>query len=150
MASLPRFALLWSHYPDDHDPEAIKRRIGGRVNLPWITNTCTIRMSYAFNHSGSPIPRRHPLLNTVEGGDGHWYAFRVREFHAYLVHELAAPDVSGTAASKSDFDGLQGVMMFDVAGWSDATGHFDAWNGSATKYAEYWALAKAVHLWVCP
>lgn len=124
--------------------------IGGRVDLPWITNTCTIRMSYAFNRSGSPIPKRHPLLTTVAGGDGYWYAFRVREFHAYLVHELKAPDVSGTAQSKHDFEGHTGIIMFDVAGWSDATGHIDVWNGSATKHAEYWARAKVVHLWICP
>jgi len=74
----------------------------------------------------------------------------VRELHAYLKHELEAPDVSGTSKSKSDFEGLEGIMMFDVEGWSDATGHFDVWNGSATKHAEYWALAKAVHLWICP
>lgn len=150
MASLPRFDSLWSNYPDDHDPEAVKRRIGGKVNVAWIINTCTIRMSYALNHSGSPIPRRHPLLTTVAGGDGHWYAIRVRELHRYLVRELAEPDVSGTAANKSDFAGHRGMMMFDVEGWSDATGHFDVWNGSTTKHAEYWGLAKRVHLWICP
>lgn len=150
MASLPSFESLWSNYPNDHDPEAVKRMIGGRVNLPWITNTCTIRMSYALNRSGSPIPKRHPLLSTVAGGDGYWYAFRVRELRRYLEHDFKAPDVTGTAKSKDDFHGREGIIMFDVEGWSDATGHFDVWNGSATKHAQYWELAKAVYLWICP
>lgn len=148
MASLPPFGLLWANYPTDHDPEAVKRMIGGRVNLPWITNTCTIRISYAFNYAGSPIPRRHPLLSTVQGDDGHWYAFRVREFRRYLEQELKRADVTGT--SEREFQGHKGVIMFDVAGWSDATGHFDVWDGTQTRYAEYWRLAKAVLLWICP
>ena len=68
MAILPPFGLLWANHPTDHDPEAVKRMIGGRVNLPWITNTCAIRMSHALNHAGSPIPKRHPSLSTVEPG----------------------------------------------------------------------------------
>lgn len=148
MASLPPFGLLWANYPTDRDPEAIKRKIGGRVNLPWITNTCTIRVSYAFNHAGSPIPRRHPSLSTVEGGDGYWYAFRVREFRRYLEQEFKRADVTGT--SEQAFQGHKGVILFDVAGWSDATGHIDVWDGTQTRYAEYWRLAKAVLLWICP
>ena len=91
MVSVPAFGLLWANYPTDHDPEAVKRMIGGRVNLPWLTNTCTIRLSYAFNRAGSPIPKRHPSLSTVEGGDGHWYAFRVREFKRYLAASTINP-----------------------------------------------------------
>jgi len=147
MAKLPRFGLLWDNYPNDYDPEAVKRLVGGRVNLPWITNTCTIRMSYAFNRAGSPIPSKHPALTTVQGADGHWYAFRVREFKRWLEHEFKAPDVRGT--TRSEFEGKRGVMMFDVAGWSDATGHLDVWDGTRAKHAEYWEQAKGVYLWIC-
>ena len=148
MASLPPAGLLWANYPADHDPEAVKRMIGGRVNLPWITNTCAIRMSYAFNHAGSPIPKHHPSLSTVQGDDGYWYAFRVRELRRYLEQEFKPADVTGT--SEREFQGHKGVIMFDVAGWSNATGHFDVWDGAQTRYAEYWSLAKAVLLWICP
>ncbi len=148
MASLPPFDLLWANYPDDRDPEALKRRIGGRVDMPWLTNTCTIRMSHAFNQAGAPIPRRHPSISTVQGGDGLWYAFRVREFVRWLEREYERADVTGT--SKQPFLGLRGIIVFEVDGWTDATGHLDMWNGATTRHGEYWAQAKAVRLWLCP
>jgi hypothetical protein len=147
MSKLPPLGLLWANYPTDPDPESIKRMIGGRVDLPWITNTCTIRMSYAFNRAGSPIPRKHPSLTTVRGGDGLWYAIRVREFKRYLEREFGAPGVTGTM--RSEFAGHQGILVFDVEGWNDATGHLDVWNGTRAKHGEYWEAAKAVYLWIC-
>lgn len=148
MSQLPGFGLLWANYPTDPDPEAIKRMIGGRVNVPWIVNTCTLRMSYALNRAGAPIPARHPLLTIVKGGDGHWYAIRVRELRRWLEQEFKAPEIVGT--NRSEFLGHTGILMFDVEGWSDATGHFDVWNGSRARYSEYWAQAKAALLWICP
>lgn len=147
MGSLPRFDLLWANYPDDDDPEAVKRMIGGGVDRPWITNTCAIRMSYALDRAGSPIPRGYPGLSTVQGADGRWYAFRVRELVRYLEREFAPAHVSGT--SKPEFQGRRGILVFEVDGWNDATGHIDVWNGDRTRLAEYWARARRVRLWIC-
>jgi hypothetical protein len=147
MASLPSFSLLWAHYPDDQEQDKVKQRIGGNVNLPWLTNTCVVRMSYAFNLSGQPVPNGHAGLTTVSGADGRRYAFRVREFKSYLENEYKAPDITGS--SMSAFQNSKGIIMFDVSGWSDATGHFDMWNGSAAKYRDYWEKAHTIHLWVC-
>ena len=40
------------------------------MSYPWITNTCTIRLSHALNYSGHPVNRGVAGLNTVSGADG--------------------------------------------------------------------------------
>lgn len=147
MAALPSFSSLWTNYPNGSS-SAVKQMIGGNVNMGWITNTCVIRMSNAFNKSGTPIPNGHGGLATARGGDGKRYAYRVAEFKKYLESEYKMPDISGS--SQGDFSGHAGIIMFDVQGWSDATGHFDLWDGAAIRYSAYWDKASMVHLWLCP
>ena len=65
---IPAFSSLWAHYPHG-DSASVKRQIGGNVNLAWVTNTCVIRISRAFNKAGTPIPRNVPGLNTIRGGE---------------------------------------------------------------------------------
>ncbi len=139
---IPAFSRLWAHYPNG-EAATVKRLIGGNVNLPWVTNTCTIRISRAFNYAGAPIPRTIPGLNTIRGGDGKRYAYRVREFHRFLVNHVKAPDIKG------DVDGHQGVIMFKVSIWTDATGHFDLWDGSKCAHHGYFDVADEVYLWTC-
>jgi hypothetical protein len=51
---LPLFEVLRRNYPTDHDPDALRLRIGGQTaNLARGTNTCVMRMSQAFNAAGS-------------------------------------------------------------------------------------------------
>jgi len=38
-------------------------------------------------------------------------------------------------------------LQFDVQGWSDASGHFDIWNGTKIRYLEYFAKATTTTLW---
>jgi hypothetical protein len=143
---LPSFGSLWANYPLGSSEE-VKRKIGGNVNASWITNTCVIRISYAFNKSMAPIPNGWAGLTTVKGGDGKRYAFRVREFQPFLTGKYGAPDVSGT--TQEAFNGKKGIIMFDVQGWSDATGHFDLWNGSHARNSEYFSQASKILLWSC-
>lgn len=146
MASLPSFSLLWTHYPTG-SAASVKAKIGGNVNMGWVTNTCVIRVSYSFNKAGDPIPNGYPGLTTARGGDGLRYAFRVSEFKPYLELKYKRPEVSGT--SRGDVQGRRGVIMFDVQGWSDATGHFDLWDGSMCAGSEYFDKATAIYLWEC-
>ena len=39
------------------------------------------------------------------------------------------------------------MICFEVDGWSDATGHFDLWNGSECIHSDYFSKASKVHLW---
>ena len=120
---IPAFSSLWAHYPHG-DSVSVKRQIGGNVNLAWVTNTCVIRISRAFNKAGAPIPSTVPGLSTIRGGDGKRYAYRVREFRRFLETRVRPADLTG------DVSGAKGIILFEVSGWSDATGHFDLWDGS--------------------
>ena len=139
---IPNFSALWRNYPRG-DASTVKRKIGGNVNLGWVTNTCVIRISRALNYSGAPIPRNIPGLSTIRGGDGKRYAYRVREFHRFLVNHVRPPDIVG------DVKGHKGIIMFKVSIWSDATGHFDLWDGSTCAHHCYFDVADEVYLWTC-
>lgn len=39
--------------------------------------------------------------------------------------------------------------MFDVTSWSDATGHFDMWDGNNVRYSAYFGESRSVLLWTC-
>ena len=151
--SLTNFDLMWQAYPNPGgEAEDAKSTIGGNADADWIENTCVIRMSRSFNYSGQPIPKRARGLSTVSGRDGMRYAFRVREFRAYLrrnygqptlYHKYAEPggDVPGS------FRGRQGMIAFIVDAWIDATGHLDLWDGARCVHHGYFEEANEVELW---
>jgi hypothetical protein len=149
------FEAMWAAYPNPGGTAAeAKRTIGGQVDAAWITNTCVIRISRSFNASGNPIPAvADDGLATIKGGDGENYALRVREFTRWmkrrygqpdLVHEASTPEGGEVPAA---FLGRQGVIIFEVEGWTDATGHADLWNGARCRHADYFARAQTVMLW---
>ncbi len=136
MASLPSYTILRNNYLDYinyPDPQVVKELIGGNVNAVWITNTCTIRMSRALNYSGIPVPQNFHGLETVKGGDGKRYAYRVREMRTWLAATLNKPvfdikKTAGTVFNKSEIASVKGIIAFDIA-FADATGHLDLWDG---------------------
>ena len=142
--ALPNFDAMWSAYPTGTSDE-VKRKIGGGVAGDWVVNTCVIRISHCFNEAGVPIPNSYPGLTTTFGADRRRYAFRVTEFKRYLEREYRAPDVRGTG--RSAVQGRKGIIMFDVQGWSDATGHLDLWDGSKCVGSEFFDKAHAIYLW---
>lgn len=143
---LPPFAQLEDKYPNGTASE-VKFLIGGNVNLAWVTNTCVIRISRAMNYAGEPIPRNFAGLNTIRGGDNKRYAFRVAEFQNFMTTRFGQPSVTGSKAG--DFAGKTGIIMFTVNGWSDATGHFDLWDGNGCVHKCYFDKASSVSLWEC-
>jgi hypothetical protein len=141
---------LWDNYPPG-TAEHVKQTIGGHVNAGWITNTCTIGLSRAFNYSGDEI--RGPAaaktfgMNVVSGADKKWYAYRVSEFHKYMVLKYGLPMVvPGNGAIPASILNRNGVIEFIVT-FSDATGHFDVWDGSKCKHEEFFSRATTVNLW---
>ncbi len=156
MARLIRFDEMWDAYPNPGEgADAAKHTIGGGALSDLIANTCVLRLSRSFNASGNPIPR-NPTdeIVTVRGGDGKHYALRVREFDRYLRRKYGPPQLvhvyEGGAGGDipATFMGKQGVVMFEVDGWSDATGHLDLWNGLRCRHAAYFHLAREVSLWL--
>ena len=145
--TLPSFATLKRKYPTNSDPDKVKKEIGGEAVESWITNTCVIRMSEAFNYCGEArckIPKSHALL-TIAGGDKLRYAIRVQEFIDFLRDNYGPPDVirTGDKISKRPFLDKTGIIAWRVNGWTDATGHFTLWDGKKGLYVgdhDYFAM----------
>lgn len=152
---LRNFDVMWDAYPfPGGSAEDAKRAIGGAVDASWILNTCVIRVSRSMNASGNPIPnRRGDEIFTVRGADRKHYALRVREFQRYLRRRYGPAsfghDYPGRGGSiPGAFMGQRGIIVFEVSGWSDATGHVDLWDGAACRHASYFEVASSVSLWV--
>jgi hypothetical protein len=152
---LRNFDDMWDAYPNPGGmAEEAKHTIGGQAIAESIDNTCVLRMSRAFNYSGNPIPKSSTdEIVTIRGGDGLNYALRVREFTRYLRRKYGPPTVEhsypapGGGDIPASFKGRQGVIVFEVDGWTDATGHIDLWNGSRCRHNAYFNRAKDVMLW---
>jgi hypothetical protein len=116
-------------------------------------NTCAARMSYALNRSGIKLPKNGG--GTWLGKDGFYYWIRVRELKQFLRNRFKNPDFEYTPQRISvpftneqlrnrtigirqnilnKIQGKHGIIVFDVDGWSDASGHFTLWDGSNLVY----------------
>lgn len=118
-------------------------------------NTCAVRMSYALNRSGLKLGNAPSDGGGQQGGDGYTYWIRVKDLRRYLEKrfkgadfELKLPVVPVALLSNMrDFDNKyrervelakkwmeshlrnrSGIVVFDVAGWGDASGHFTLWD----------------------
>lgn len=134
----PNLQLMWENYRYDR-PEGIWGYIGGKVQvngeLPldqgrW-TNACTVRLSHMLNKAGHKVPRKRK--QTVSGGNGDQYYYRVKDMERYLLNTFGAPDVAildGTANS-FDLPVTPGIVLMDFPDGS-FTGHVTIWNGAGT------------------
>ena len=136
-----------------HVADAIGGKVAKNINSGIFTNCCTIRMSYVLNYGGWPINRSE---KTVSGDDKLNYLFRVHDLISHLKTIFGVPENSkrGTAQGKtlpaaSEFAD-PGIVVFDVPGWSDATGHATLWNGSRAADHDYFGRATGVLLWRLP
>jgi hypothetical protein len=160
-----KFNMVKSAYPGG-ESEAVKKLIG-KGDEDWITNTCVIRLSYALNNSkigdfrvdpDKGHSRLHVISDEVQPSRGP-YAYRVDEFVKYMVSRYGRPTFSKsktdpdiaksrlpTYAMRNAFNGKKGIIFF-VVDFSDATGHFDLWDGSSTMHGDYFMQATHVFLW---
>jgi hypothetical protein len=141
MKTLPSFSALVRAYPNAANPADVFKLIGGKVESNNYPNSCVIRVSRALNYAGDPVRRRAGML-TSSGSDGKWYATRVAEFDLYMRATYGPPAVEaqGEARGPTDrtaFRGKRGVIEFKVTGWSNATGHFDLWDGQRCIHDDY-------------
>lgn len=138
-ATLARNYPLPSVYPTSPVPgqTTIWNLIGGKVaqngNSGAFRNSCSVRMSYALNQSGSKISFIKGA--TVSGANGDWYFFRVADLQAYLNSLLGMPQQYTPQNWQSGIGNQTGILEF-LNHWNDATGHFDLYNGSATNDGE--------------
>lgn len=148
-----------SHYPAESVHSAAFYPMVGKAyeraykNSPttW-ANTCATRMSYALNRAGLKLPKA-PNGGSIIGDDNLHYWIRVAQLSKKLFDHFGKPDfqlkhepierlredlvgkrLQATRAFLSTVAGKKGIIVFDVTGWSDATGHFTLWDGKDLLY----------------
>jgi len=161
----PSFSSLWAASQvilassGEQQAQKVAKIIGGTVALninnpknPW-TNTCAVRMSYILARGGVIIPAT--TGKTVKGADGKSYFFRVPNLIDFLRQAWGKPEVISYPASPAAMEGRRGVVLFEVSGWRDASGHATLFDGTKcydhcyfnepgvlyqTNRANFWAL----------
>lgn len=157
----PAFLTMWKHFATvygDGSVVSVGKTIGGKVQqnielgrtdpVNGFTNACAIRLSYSLNHSGAKIARGN--WKTVSGADRSWHIYRVRDLRTYLKATFGDPDKTMRKPKSTDFSKLQGIIVFDVADWNDASGHATLWNGSTCSDHCYFAESSEAALWLLP
>jgi RHS repeat-associated protein len=145
------YSELAANYPTSGSPKEMYNSVGGKVAEAYnkneakgdanpYANTCALRMSVALNKSGNDLDTdvknsKGQKMFTLEGGDGKDYALRKSDVKDYMGNKYGKADISTTNGDK-DFDekindvkGQKGVVVFDVSGWSNATGHITIYDG---------------------
>jgi|GEM_PF-241709 len=148
---LPSFEDMAKNYPGSLSSSGVYKLIGGKVyknhlsNPVTYSNSCALRLSRALNYSGAEIP--HIYGQTGSGSDGKWYFYKVSDLKNYLIDTYGPADCTGNA---SDFADKKGIIFFQNCGWSNATGHFDLWNGSSCENHCYWNECNSASMWLLP
>lgn len=153
------------HYPGRDVPidvlynVKIKGDFRNKQNDKLYANTCAIRMSHALLQSGFSLPE---AKGSIRGGDDKWYSTRVDILGPELVKRFKGfdaelkfqpvPEAAGLSEAKlkpyavarraqakkfidAQMRGKKGIVMFRVAGWEAARGHFTLWNGHELAFA---------------
>ncbi len=157
MVTRPGFLQAWHRFSEVNISVAeVGKKIGGNVGTnislgeqdptQGFTNACAIRMSYTLNYSSSKVERGP--WKTVSGGDKNWYIFRVRDLIIYLHEKYGKPDKTIKNPTVKDFQGVNGILVFTVNGWSDASGHATLWNGTTCSDHCYFPVSSEASIWL--
>lgn len=67
----------------------------------------------------------------MSGADKRWYFYRVKHLIRFLEQRWGKADVIQFPPSRKDnaLADWQGIILFEVSGWSNATGHAPLFNG---------------------
>ncbi len=142
--------------------DKIGGELAGQHDKKWLKNTCAVRMSYALLRSGFNLSRTPDRQACKLGADRKWYWLRVADLRAELCSRFKGFDAELTfdllddalmqdavkltslyrerKAKAEDFIrahllSKNGIIVFKVKGWGDATGHFTLWDGTARTLA---------------
>ena len=104
-------------------------------------------MCVALNNSNAEVtPTKTEIKNStvLKGGDENWYYYRVRNLKTYLNRKYGNPDFTYTITAKMTaadiqkaITGMQGIIVFHISGWTDASGHFTLWDGTQVALGNY-------------
>lgn len=135
----PKFSDVWSKYPVHMPAKEVYQSVGGEAyelykqNPAGYANACALRLSIAFNNGGLIITSSSTGYK-VKGGDGknYKYLLRVKDMISFVKANLGQPDLTiktNGQDKESEFMGKNGILIFSVTGWRDASGHVTLWNG---------------------
>lgn len=140
----PRFSDLWNAYTEVGlmGAAGVYDLVGGDVaalrnqNPDDYANACALRMSRALNYGGYKIPKgtiiKNKSIYRVRGGDGMPYILRVDDVIGFLEYNWGKPDLVMARGGDGAISGKKGLIVVEVSGWSDASGHVVLWNGAKT------------------
>ncbi len=159
MARRPSFFTMWSNFATiygDGKLTTVGNKIGGKVQenivlaeknpLLGFNNACAICMSYSLNYSGIVIT--HGLWKTVSGADKKQYIYRVTDLLIFLTQTFGKPDKTILNPKPSDFSGVKGILIFNVQGWNNASGHATLWDGNLCSDHCYFPNASEASIWI--
>lgn len=159
MKKLPTWKILLQHFPNK-GAGIVFTEIGGKVKLNYdigvFKNACAIRISKALNFSGDihKIPfyktknsDGKDVIQVSSGGKKYWYIYRVKVMSQYLTETYGPPKIYQPSSYKSSIARKKGIIIYEVSGWSDATGHADLWNGSDSVGTDYGGKANRILFW---
>lgn len=155
----PRWTDMLNNYPDNSISKyifypKISKALGKDVDHKAYENTCALRMSVGLNKSGFLLPSPPSGgAGNIKGDDSRNYWLRVADLKPYLFKifknpdvDVTLPDLSSTSSYVhtelderlefvktnvlSNIEDKNGIIVFEVRGWSNATGHFTLWEGA--------------------
>ncbi|WP_445116660.1 type VI secretion system amidase effector protein Tae4 [Acinetobacter sp. WZC-1] len=135
----PLFTDLWKNYPVKMAAGDVYGMVGGQANALYVenpigyANACALRLSRSLNYGGMPIKPSTEGYK-VKGADNKPYLLRVREMITFVKKNFGKADTffkpNKNEDVSSQLKGKQGIIIFRVTGWDDATGHVTLWNGA--------------------
>lgn len=106
----------------EHVSDLLGGKVKANIDGGFFKNACAIRMSYVLNKCGVRVPSIGG--KTVSGSDGAHYMFRVKDLISFLLSEsFGLPDKIVSAPTSEALVGVKGIVVFEVSGWLDASGH---------------------------
>ena len=159
MKKLPAWEELNKHFPNKKAKEVFTD-IGGKVKLNYdigvFENACATRVSKALNFSlgNHEIPffktkdsDGNDVVQVSSGGKKLWYIYRVKALIEYLTNTYGLPQQIDIKKYKQVLRDKKGIIIFEIKGWSDATGHADLWDGSKVVRDDYGDKAHKILFW---
>ncbi|MGR0481960.1 MAG: type VI secretion system amidase effector protein Tae4 [Candidatus Electronema sp. V4] len=156
---LPPWNILQANFPAKPAGEVFQA-IGGKMlynyQIGVFSNACSTRISAAFNESGKehevPFFKDTGITGKLQaqvssGANKKWYIFRVKMLVKHLTERYGEPEAFSPSAYLDKITGRKGIIVFEVKGWSDATGHADLWDGAACLWHGYDSVAEKILFW---
>lgn len=63
------------------------------------------------------------------------------------INSLSAPDAYSPEEYAKNLSGRKGIIIYEVHGRTDATGHADLWDGEKCVYQDYGSASQNVLFW---